>query len=160
MGSDPTAFVSHVEERAGVGPRSLWHARPVKRRWTVLFYSALASLVGLSWLAKSLDISITSFVGVAVLGMLAATGTAFAAMIRNIREKWPAAVVLTCSGPMVLDAIQWIDDLPYIVRYFGPSFGLMTAGALATAVTAIYILVSQPPRPPPGPTVAPARVVD
>ena len=130
----------------------------MKRRWTVLFYAALACLVGLSWLAKSLDISLASFMGVSLVGMLGATAMAFIAMIRDIREKWPAAVVLTCAGPMVLDSLKWIDDLPFIVRYFGMSFGLMTAGALATAATAIIILVREAPRPPP--TVAPARVVD
>jgi hypothetical protein len=144
----------------GVGPHSLWHARRVKRRWTLLFYSALGCQIGLSWLAKSLDISLGSFMGVSLIGMVGATVMGFVAMIRNIREKWPAAVVLTCAGPMVLDAIQWIDDLPYILRYFGPSFGLMTAGALATAATAIFILVKPTPAPPPGTTVAPARVVD
>jgi hypothetical protein len=132
----------------------------VKRRWTLLFYSALGCLIGLSWLAKSLEISLGSFMGVSLLGMLGATVMAFVAMIRDIREKWPAAVVLTCAGPMVLDSLKWIDDLPFILRYFGPSFGLMTAGALATAATAVFVLVSQPPKPPPGPTVAPARVVD
>ena len=132
----------------------------MKRRWTVLFYATLASLVGISWLAKSLGISLGSFMGFSLLGMIAACVMAGVALMKNIPEKWPAAVVLACAAPMVMDTVGSIDNLTFILRYFGASFGLMVAGALATAAASIYILAAPLPRPPPGPQVAPARVVD
>ncbi|HUS33004.1 MAG TPA: hypothetical protein VMZ53_31090 [Kofleriaceae bacterium] len=131
----------------------------MKRRWTVLFYCALGSLIGMSWLAKSLDISLGSFWGVSLMGMIAASGVAFFAMWRNVPDKWPAAIVLTCAGPMILDVLRTIRELPMILRFFGPSIALVVIGAVATAGVSIAILVMQPPRPA-APPVAPARVVD
>jgi hypothetical protein len=132
----------------------------VKRRWSILFWCALASLIGMSWLANSLGISLGSFMGVSLIGMVLATVMAFGAMVRNISDKWPAAIVLVCAGPMILDAFRMIGQLSAIVRFFGPSFAVVMAGALATGGTSILILALPLPAPPPQPRVAPARVVD
>ena len=132
----------------------------MKRRWTVLFYCALAALIGISWLAKSLHISLGSFMGLSLIGMIVATAMAGFAMLRNQQDKAPAAIVLACAAPMIMDTVGWLDDLSFIFSYFGAPFALMTAGVLATAATSIFILVTPLPRPPPGPQVAPARVVD
>ena len=132
----------------------------MKRRWTILFYCSLASLVGISWVARSFNLPLGSLLNFALVGMIAATAMAFFAMIRNIHDKWPAAVVLICAGPMVLDAMQVLGDLLFIIRAFGGSVVLVVVGAVATAATSTWILMAQPPRPAPEPQVAPARVVD
>lgn len=126
----------------------------------ILFYCALAALIGISWLAKNLGVSLGSFMGFSLLGMIAACVMAGVAMVRNIPEKWPAAVVLACAAPMTMDTVGFLDNLGFIFQYFGASFALMVAGALATAGTSIFILLTEAPRPPAGPQVAPARLVD
>ena len=132
----------------------------MKLRWTLLFYSTLAALIGMSWIAHTLDISLLSLMTMSLLGMLLGCVTAFLAMIRNIQDKAPAAVVLICAGPMALDVLKWIGDLAVFVRYVGPSILLVAGGAIGTAVVACSILVMKPPTPPREPPVAPARVVD
>jgi len=116
----------------------------MKRRWSILFYCALASLIGVSWVARSLGISLVSFVSLSLVGMIAATITAFLALVRDIRDKWPAAIVLVCASPMILDSLQWVRDLPTMVSYFGPSIAVMLLGAIATAAASIIILAARP----------------
>lgn len=132
----------------------------MKLRWTVLFYSTLAALIGMSWIAHTLDISLFSLMTASLLGMLAACVVAFFAMVKNIPEKWPAAIVLVCASPMALDVLKWIGNLAVFVRYVGPSILLVAGGAIGTAVVSISILALKPPAPPREPPVAPARVVD
>jgi hypothetical protein len=131
----------------------------MKLRWTILFYSTLAALAGVSWIAHSLDIGLRSLMTASLVGMIAACGVAFFAMIRAVPDKWPAAIVLVCASPMALDVVQWIDDLGVMFRFLGPSIVLMTAGAVATAVASVAILVAKPPAPPRQPPVAPARAL-
>lgn len=132
----------------------------MKVRWTILFYSTLAALIGVSWLAHNFHISLISLVSASILGMLVGCGVAFYAMVKNVPEKWPAAIVLVCASPMALDTLQWIDDMPLLFRLVGFSIVLMGLGAVATAATAVAILALKPPAPPREPPVAPARVVD
>lgn len=132
----------------------------MKLRWTILFYSTLAALIGMSWIAHSLNISLLSLITMSLLGMLLGCGVAFFAMIRDVHDKWPAAIILICAGPMALDVLKWIGDLAVFVRYVGPSILLVAGGAVGTAVASVSILVLKPPTPPRQPPVAPARVVD
>jgi hypothetical protein len=116
--------------------------------------------VGLSWLARSFGISLTALVGISLIGMVAASAVAFFAMIKDIRQKWPAAVVLVCAGPMALDVLRSLPDVVVAIRYLGISFGVSVAGTIATVGMAISIVAKPIPDPPPSPPVAPARVVD
>ena len=132
----------------------------MKLRWTLLFYSTLAALIGVSWIAHNLTINLFSMMTVSVIGMLAGCGVAFYAMTKNVPEKWPAAIVLVCASPMALDVFQWIGDVAVLIRFMGLPILVMALGAIATATASTAILVMKPPTPPREPQVAPARVVD
>jgi len=131
----------------------------MKRRWSVLFWSALAALIGLSWLAKSFGVLVTEL-GVSLFGMVAATAIAFLAMVKGFRQKWPAATVLVCAAPMALQVFRLLPDIALIIRYFGPPFAVIILGTIATVASAVAILTMLPPKPPQPPPVAPARVVE
>jgi hypothetical protein len=132
------------------------------KRWSILFWSALSSLVGMSWLARSFGVPLSALVSAALLGMIGACTVAFFAMIRKVPYKWPAAVALVLAGPMALEFIRTLPQIPDILHYFGFSFPflLVLAGTAVTVVSAIVILAAQPPTPPPPPQVPSARVVD
>lgn len=132
----------------------------MKRRWSVLFWSALASLIGLSWFASSFGVGITALISASLVGMVAATVIAFYAMVREIRAKWPAAVVLACAGPMAINVLQSLPDLAMLIKIIGMSFALIAFGTIATVAASVRILTRPLPQPPPPPPVAPARVVE
>jgi hypothetical protein len=91
--------------------------------------------------------------------MIIATAVAFFAMIRDVRQKWPAAVALICAGPMALDMLGTLPHTVAILRVIGLPFFLMSVGTIATVIRAVVILARPVPNPPLPPPVAPARVV-
>ena len=132
----------------------------VKRRWSLLFWLSLTTLIGVSWLASTFGMDMMSLLTVGMIGAVAAAIVAFFAMIRNVQQKWPAAVVLICAGPFGLDTIRALTDIAMLVNVIGVSILLVVLGNLGTIAYAIVVLASRPPAPPPAPPVAPARVVD
>lgn len=131
----------------------------MKPRWTVLFYSSLATLIGVAWLTRSFGLGYSFWLNVGLVGMILATGCAFYALIRGVRQKWPAAAVLILAAPMGIDMMKSLRYVPEMIRWVGLSPVLMVLGTLSTLVTAIAILAMKTP-PIPHDPVAPARVVD
>jgi hypothetical protein len=120
----------------------------MRGRWTLLFYMAIAALVGVAWLARSFGGSLTSWINLQMLGMIAASVIAFVAMIRNVRERWPAAVALICAAPMAEMLSRALLDVPWLIGYLGLPGILMIGGSVATIAVAIYILIAKvPPKP-------------
>jgi hypothetical protein len=120
----------------------------VRGRWTLLFYMAVATLVGVAWLARRFDSSLASWINIQMLGMIAASGIAFVAMIRNIRERWPAAVALICAAPMAEMLSRALLDVPWLIQYLGLPGVLMIGGSVATIGVALFILIAKvPPKP-------------
>ncbi|HSD87973.1 MAG TPA: hypothetical protein VLB44_10685 [Kofleriaceae bacterium] len=132
----------------------------MKRRWSVLFWSSLASLIGLSWLASSFGIGLSTLISGALVGMVIATALAFIAMVKDLDRKWPAAVALICAGPMAIEVLKAVPDVAMIIRFLGAPFALIMLGTIATVASAVAILTMAPPKPPEPPPVAPARVID
>lgn len=125
----------------------------------MLFWSSLATLIGVAWLTKKLGLGYSFWVNVGFVGMILATICAFYAMIREERAKWPAAAVLILAAPLGIDMIKALPHLFDLIRFIGASGALMILGTIATLASAIAILVMQPP-PIPHDPVARARVVD
>jgi hypothetical protein len=132
----------------------------MKRRWAVLFWCALATLAGLSWLAARFGLHLTSMMNIGFVGMIAACIVAFFAMHKDVRAKWPAGVALACAAPMTIDAVQILPHIPEFIGFIGFPGILLFGGTLATAATALVILVLQLPPPPKDDPVPSARVVD
>ena len=132
----------------------------MKRRWSVLFWSSLGTLIGMSWLASSLGMHLTALLGLGLAGMVIATVIAFIAMKRGIESKAPAVIILICAAPLGIDMTRVLPELPFFIKYFGVSIVLVVVGNLATVATAIVLLLAGPPKPPRQPPIAPARVVD
>src|SRR5687768_15183140 len=130
----------------------------MKARWSVLFWTALACLAGMSWVATTFGMHLTELMNVGLVGMIIAAGVAFYAMVKAMPQKWPAIAVLVCAAPFALDAARALPQIFFFIEY--PSIILAIVGNLATVIVAIAILVMQVPEPPPPPPIAPARVVD
>jgi hypothetical protein len=131
----------------------------MKRRWAILFWCSLSTLIGLSWMAAQFGASIWGMLNAALVGMIAAAAIAFFAMQNATHAKWPAALVLLCAAPMAIQMLNIGDYVRVLVDFYGISAILLLGGTLATAVAALWILVT-PLAAPPEPSIAPARVVD
>jgi len=119
----------------------------VKPRWTTLFYCALSALVGVAWLAQKFEMSLLSWLNVQLVGMIGASIVAFFAMIRNVDQKWPAAVALVCAAPMGIATLQFLPNLGGLLQFIGGAGLLFIGGAIATIAVAIGILaMPAPPR--------------
>ena len=132
----------------------------MKRRWAILFWASLSSLIGMSWLTASTGQSLWETLHFALVSMIVANVVAFIAMRRAIPAKWPALVAVCGAAPMTFQTIRIWPYVVALVTYFGPSAVLLFAGTIATAIVAVWILLSPLARPPAPPPVAPARVVD
>jgi hypothetical protein len=132
----------------------------MKRRWTILFYLALAMLIGMSWLASKFGMGMMQLMNVGLAGAIAAAIVAFVAMVNNIDSKWPAVVVVICSLPFAADAVRLLPDIVLVVEYFGPSALVVVFGNLATIAFGLAVLIARRPPPQEPPPVAPARIVD
>jgi hypothetical protein len=120
----------------------------MRGRWTLLFYMAIATLVGVAWLARVFGASLASWINLQLAGMIAASIVAFVAMIRNIRERWPAAIALVCAAPMGEMLARAVLDLPWLITYLGLPGVLLIGGSAATIGVAIFILIAKvPPKP-------------
>jgi len=131
----------------------------MKRRWAILFWTSLSSLIGMSWLTASTGQTIWEALHIALLGMIAANVVAFIAMCRAIHAKWPAIVAALGAAPMTFQTIRIWPYVVALVEYFGPSAILLFTGTIATAIVAVWILLSPLVGPPAEPPVAPAHVV-
>lgn len=132
----------------------------MKRRWAILFWTSLSSLIGMSWLTASIGQAIWETLNIALVGMIGASIVAFFAMRHGIQAKWPAMVAILGAAPMAFQMLRIGSLVVDLVEYFGPSVILLFAGTLATAAVALWILLTPLVRPPMPPPVAPARVVD
>lgn len=130
----------------------------MRARWRLLFWISLGSLIGLSWVAQRIGVSMWGIMTVPFLGMVFGAIVAFVAMVRNLAPKWPAVAVLVCSIPMDLDLLRAVWALPYFVNEVGFPAALFLAGAFGTIVVASFILIADPPRPPPEDPIARAQV--
>src|SRR5262245_26155414 len=106
---------------------------------------ALATLIGVAWLIQRWDLLLASWINIQLLGMIAATGVAFGAMVKDVRARWPAAVVLVCAAPMSQALLKPLLDLPGIIRYVGLPGLLMILGSIATMGVACFILIAKVP---------------
>src|SRR5207249_804045 len=86
------------------------------KRWRWLFWSALMSLVGVSWLAKDYGISLWGWMNVQLVGMIGASGFAFFALATRARVKWPAAAALVCAAPMTIEMVRAVKDLGHVIE--------------------------------------------
>jgi hypothetical protein len=132
----------------------------MKRRWAILFWCSLSTLIGLSWMIAQYGATLWSEMNAGLVGQIVACAVAFFAMQRATPGKWPAAVASLCVAPMTLELLGLGDYLRVLVECYGISAILMIGGTLATAVTTFWILLSPLAAPPAPPPVAPARVVD
>ena len=132
----------------------------MKPRWTVLFWCVLATLIGFAWLAARFGLNLTSLMNVGLFGMIAGSILSFIAMTKAMRVKWPAAITLACAGPMALDVLRSLPDLPMFISYIGIPGVLVFGGTIATVTVAVVILAMPIPHPPKDDPVPAARVVD
>jgi len=124
-------------------------------RWRALFGSALFALCGVAWLARSLDMSLATWISAQLLGMIAACGFAFGGVVTGTRKRWPAAAALVCASPMG-QVLSHFSMLPGLIRMVGVPGVVWIVGCLATIAVAIVILVLPPP-PIPFDPIPPAR---
>jgi hypothetical protein len=114
-------------------------------------FCSLAALIGNAWLAERFDSSWVSWLNIQILGMIAAAGLAFGAVVTDTRKRWPAAAALVCLAPMGQALSGVVVMLPSILRFTGMA-GLLTIGGSVGAIcVAIYILVTAPPPVPTDP---------
>jgi cytochrome bd-type quinol oxidase subunit 2 len=106
---------------------------------------SLAALIGNAWLAESFESSWVSWLNIQILGMIAATGLAFGAVVTDTRRRWPAAAALVCLAPMGQALLGVVSMLPSILRLTGLAGLLTIAGSVSAICVAIYILVTPPP---------------
>ena len=130
----------------------------MRARWRLLFWISLGSLIGLSWVAQRMGAPMMGFMNVPFIGMVIAAIVAFGAMVTSVKDKWPAAVVIACGLPMALDMLRAWFGLPYFVREVGAPAALFLGGAAATFAQALFILLAQPPKPPPEDPIARAEL--
>jgi hypothetical protein len=131
----------------------------VKPRWTVLFYSSVTALVGVSWLMQKFGLGYSIWLSAGLGGMVLATACAMFALVRNVRAKWPAAAVLILAAPMGVDMVKSLPVLRAALTWFGIGGVLMVVGTMATLASAIGILAMALP-PAPTDRIASARVLD
>ena len=130
----------------------------MKGRYGVVFWTSLACLIGLSWLASRFRMSTWSFAGVHVLMMSAVCVLAFVGARRDARTRAPAIIAFVVSLPTLLQCLYIAPDLVPFTRHFGLPFVAMFAGSVAASSAALVVAVMRPradTRPVPS-----ARVVD
>ena len=120
----------------------------MRTRWRLLFWCSLGTLIGVAWLAKSFQMSLWSWMNLQLLGMIVASGFAFGAMVKDVRDRWPAAAALVCAAPMGQALYRAFFVLPSLVQITGVPGLVMIAGSAGTIGVAIYILAVRPPPPP------------
>lgn len=98
-------------------------------------------------MSQQLGFSLANFLSLQLLGMVAAAGFAFYGIVSDTERKWPAAVALFCIAPLGQTLLSSIGSLPFLISYLGPGGLLFFAGAGATIVVALVILLASPPRP-------------
>lgn len=129
----------------------------MRRRWSALFCSSLAALIGYLWLtlraisiyehSRGQEIRLLDMLDVGVLGLTATVALAVAGMITRTRKRWPAALALVGASPIAFAMARSVLLLP-LVAYLGVSIVLALAGTLATIASALYLLfASLPPAP-------------
>jgi len=117
------------------------------RRWQLLFACSLVTLGCVAWLTESLPAGRSVWLNPALLGMLAACGTATAALVAGARRRWPAAVVVLCAAPLGCSVVELLPRLPQFVASLGVPGLLVIVGTLATLAIGLFTLVAQPPPP-------------
>ncbi len=132
----------------------------MKRRWAVVAAFALVCLIGWSWLATRFGMSSWAIGGIRMVGMLVSCIVSFHAMRRDLRVKWPAAIALAGSAPMLILTLQFVGDVTFLVTALGPPIVVVLVGSVATSIAALFALIAPLPPPPAPPPVAPARVVE
>ena len=117
----------------------------MRTRWRLLFWCSLGALIGVAWLAQSFQMSLWSWMNLQLIGLIAASGFAFGAMVKDTRVRWPAAAALVGAAPMGQDLYHAFFVLPDFVRIAGVPGLVMIAGSAGTIGVAIYILAVRPP---------------
>lgn len=123
----------------------------MRTRWRLLFWCSLGALIGVAWLAKDFHMSLRSWANLQLIGMIAACGFAFGAMVKDTRERWPAAAALVCAAPMGQQWYRVFFVLPDVLRFLGLPGLMMIAGSVGTLGVALYILAVRPPPAPEDP---------
>src|SRR5262245_5273367 len=118
----------------------------MRSRWRLLFWISLLALVGLSWTAQRLGISMLGIWTVPFLGMVLAAVIAFVAMIRVAPDAWPAAAVLAAAAPMGFDLYHALAHLGSFIDEVGFPAAVFIGGAFATIAMAVFILVTPNPK--------------
>ena len=131
----------------------------MKRRWACLFWPGLSTLIGVAWLLHRLQSDLATWWHISLVAMIAGTVVAFMAMVNSYPHKWPAAIVLICVGPLLLELVPAYKVWFEMVVLHPPSL-LVLLGPAVTAVAALGILIAKPPEPPPEDPVPRAAVVD
>lgn len=131
----------------------------MKGRYAVIVWSALVSLIGMSWLATRAGTSTFDLVGITMIGEVVALVVAFLAMIRGLRTKMSAFVVLLCTAPLLYQAVLIIEMWGALYPYYGLPLLLMVVGGVLTFAASLFVLIAPVPPLPAPPVVAPARVV-
>ncbi len=120
----------------------------MRARWRALFCCSLASLIGLAWLADSLDVSLASWMNPQQIGMIAVAAIGFGGMVTKTRSRWPAGVALLCATPMGLGLYHTLSFLPGFIQTTHVPGVLLIFGAFSAIAVAVYTLVvPSPPLP-------------
>ncbi|MBC7975920.1 MAG: hypothetical protein H7138_13190 [Myxococcales bacterium] len=117
-------------------------------RWRLLFGCSLVPLIGLTWIGQRLGLSQDVWLAAPTLGLIAACLLGLGGAVTGTRKRWPAAVALLCSAPMVVMLAGMAPRLPRFVGLTGVPGVMCLAGSFATAVAACAIVFLAPPRSP------------
>jgi len=131
----------------------------MKTRWSVLFCAALATMIGVSWMSQRFGMGMSEWLGIQLVGMIAAVVVAGWAMITAYPRKWPAAVVLICAAPMGKLVAGVGRHLGEFLAFMGIPGVLLFAGTTVTLIAAVVVLGMAPPRPPVDDPVARAKAL-
>jgi len=119
----------------------------MRARWRLLFWVSLASLIGLSWVAQAFGASTLGLLSFPVLCMILGSIVAFVAMVTSYEQKWPALLVLVCWIPHAVDTVRALGVLTFFIARAGVGSILFFGGGAATLAVAMWILITEPPKP-------------
>jgi hypothetical protein len=117
----------------------------MRARWRLLFWIALASLIGVAWLAERWGASLWQLMSMQLAGMTIGAIAAFVAMVTGARSRWFAWVALVCWLPMAYDLggvfghivdFAHAEDVPAV---------MFLLGGLLTPIVALWIALTSAP---------------
>jgi hypothetical protein len=121
----------------------------LRRRWAVVFASAMLCVVAMYWAAGS--VGALRYLGMPLVGISLCAGIGVWCAMSNVQRRWPAIVAMVAASFVALDFVHKLAHLPYWLERTGAPGALFLVGMPAMLASTIYATFRKLPEPAPIP---------